>query len=266
MSDLHLETPKARPTYQDFEIQPQCNNLALLGDIGNIGDPRLFAFLEDQLRKFEIVFYLLGNHEPFGLTMSQTKAAVLGFQQRADELHLSPESSPGRFVFLDQTRFDLTDSITVLGCTLFSAISDEQRQSVSLFCADFSEVEGWSIDSHNASHQSDLSWLNSQVEEISRTEPHRNIVIFTHHSPTMLEAANDPRHLKDSAEVRSAFVTDLSNQGCWKSGSVVLWGFGHTHFNCDFVDPETKRRIVANQNGYRRSESDTFEAAKVVAV
>lgn len=79
MSDLHLETPKARPTYEEFEIQPQCKYLALLGDIGNIGDQRLFAFLEEQLTKFEIVFYLLGNHEQFGLTMPQTKAAILGF-------------------------------------------------------------------------------------------------------------------------------------------------------------------------------------------
>jgi len=58
VSDLHLETPQARPTYEDFKIQPECQYLALLGDIGNICDPRLFKFLEDQLRKFEIVFYL----------------------------------------------------------------------------------------------------------------------------------------------------------------------------------------------------------------
>lgn len=82
----------------------------------------------------------------------------------------------------------------------------------------------------------------------------------------MLETANDPRHLEDVKEVRSAFVTDLSNQFCWRSKNVVLWGFGHTHFNCDFVDLDTKRRIVANQKGYRRSESDTFDVAKVVTV
>ncbi|RDL41508.1 Uncharacterized protein BP5553_01487 [Venustampulla echinocandica] len=254
ISDLHLETPKASPTYEDFEIQPQCKYLALLGDIGNIEDPRLFTFLEDQLRQFEIVFYLLGNHEPFRMTMPQTKTVVRDFQQRADKLHFAPGSLPGRFVFLDQTRFDLTDSTTALGCTLFSEISSEQRQSVSIFCADFLEIEDWIIDFHNAAHQSDLSWLNSQVEEISRTEPHRKIVVFTHHSPTMLEAANNPRHLEDAKEVRSAFVTNLSNQACWKSE------------NCDFVDPKMKRRIVTNQKGYRRSELDTFDVLKVVTV
>lgn len=261
MSDLHLETPRARPTYADFEIQPQCEYLALLGDIGSIGDPRFFTFLEEQLRKFKIVFFLLGNHEPFGMTISQAKTAVHDFKERVDK-----PSAFGQFVFLDQTRFDLTDSTTVLGCTLFTEISDEQRESVSLFCADFSEIEDWNIDSHNAAHRSDLRWLNSQVEEISRTEPHRNMVIFTHHSPTMLEAANDPRHLGDVGEVRSAFVTDLSSQVCWKSKNVVLWGFGHTHFNCDFAELETRKRIVANQKGYRRSELDTFEAAKVVTI
>lgn len=79
ISDLHLKTPKARPTYDDFEIQPQSKYLALLGDIGNAGDPRLFAFLERQLRQFEIVFFLLGNHEPFGMTISEAKTVVRNF-------------------------------------------------------------------------------------------------------------------------------------------------------------------------------------------
>ncbi|KAF7902675.1 hypothetical protein EAF00_002578 [Botryotinia globosa] len=63
MSDLHLETPSARPSYQHFKIQPECKYLALLGDIGKVLDYELNAFLEDQLRVFEIVFFVQGNHE-----------------------------------------------------------------------------------------------------------------------------------------------------------------------------------------------------------
>ncbi|PMD12825.1 hypothetical protein NA56DRAFT_739287 [Hyaloscypha hepaticicola] len=184
----------------------------------------------------------------------------------------------GRFIFLDQTRFDLTDLMTVLGCTLFSRISNEQRESVALFCSDFSEIEDWTVDAHNSAHQSDISWLNSQVENIARHEPHCKIVVFTYHSPTMLEAANDPRQLQDWLEEGidaseawtqtniTPFVTDLSDQICWTSANVRLWAFGHTHFNCDFEDPETKKRVVANQKGYRRSELETFDASKVVKV
>jgi hypothetical protein len=129
-----------------------------------------------------------------------------------------------------------------------------------------SRLEDWTVDAHNSAHQSDIGWLNSQIENITRHEPHRNIVVFTHHSPTMLDAANDPRQLQDVAQVRSAFVTDLSDQICWISANVRPWAFGHTHFNCDLEDLRTKKRIVANQKGYRRSELETFDTSKVVKV
>lgn len=48
-----------------FDIAPQAPYLAILGDIGNIKDNGLFIFLEAQLQKFQIVFFLLGNHEPY---------------------------------------------------------------------------------------------------------------------------------------------------------------------------------------------------------
>ncbi|TVY27617.1 Uncharacterized protein LHYA1_G003867 [Lachnellula hyalina] len=258
MSDLHLETPQARPTYQDFEIPPKCQYLALLGDIENIGDSRLFDFLEKQLRSFEVVFYLLGNHELFGMTRLEVQTSVRAFEHEMEELRSSLGSN--------QTRYDLTEKVTVLGCTLFSHISNDQQESVSLFCSDFSEIQDWTVDTHNAAHRSDLHWLDTQVEHITQHEPHRKILVFTHHSPTLLEDANNPRHLDDAAQVRSAFVTDLSEQECWKNASVKLWAFGHTHFNCDFVDSGTKRRVVANQKGYRRSELDTFDVTKVVEV
>ncbi|KAF7953602.1 uncharacterized protein EAE97_001001 [Botrytis byssoidea] len=112
----------------------------------------------------------------------------------------------------------------------------------------------------------DLTWLNAQIEQITRDEPRRTIVVFTHFSPTMLSAANDPKKLEDSNQVRSAFVTDLSDQICWTSSSVRLWAFGHTHYNCDFVEEGTEKRIVANQKGYKRSEVNTFDVAKVVDI
>lgn len=266
MSDLHLETPKARPTYEHFEIQPACPYLALLGDIGNTWDSRLFSFLREQSQNFEIVFYLLGNHDIYGTTLSTAQQAVRSFADEMEEIRSQPGSTIGRFVFLNQTRFDLTDRVTVLGCTLFSNISSEQRESVSLFCSDFSEIEDWTVDAHNTAHQSDLNWLNEQVKLIARQEPHRKIVVFTHHSPTILEVANDIKHAEDVNGVRSAFVTDLSDQVCWKSEKVRLWAFGHTHFNCDFEEAGTRKRVVANQKGYSRTELETFDPAKVIEV
>ncbi|QSZ29560.1 hypothetical protein DSL72_004075 [Monilinia vaccinii-corymbosi] len=229
MSDLHLETPSARPSYEHLETQPECKYLVLLGDIGKVIHKELNAFLEDQLRVFEIVFSVQGNHEAYETKVTAAVGAMLSFQHTMDELR-EEEVEMGRFVFLNRTRFDITDSVAVLGCTLFSCISEEQRESVSLFCSDFSETLEWSIDAHNASHQEDLTWSNVQVEQIAQKEPHRKIVIFTHFSPTILDAANDPKNLEDFNQVRSAFVTDLSDQICWASASVRIWAFGHTRY------------------------------------
>ena len=266
MSDLHLETPKARPSYDEFEVQPQCPCLALLGDIGKVLDPRLFSFLDRQLQQFRVVFYLLGNHEPYGTSFPEAKAMLYGFEADVEERRRSPNSKTGKFVFLDRKRYDCSEELTVLGCTLFSFIRPEQRDSVARFVSDFSNINEWTVESHNAAHQSDLQWLNSQISQCARNEPYRSIVVFTHHSPTVLEGANDLRHMQDQTQVQSAFVTDLSNQICWKNPQVKLWIFGHTHFNCDLEDPQTGKRIVANQKGYRRAEVLSFNRAKMVTV
>ena len=267
VSDLHLETPKARPSYEEFEIKPQCPCLALLGDIGNVSDARLFDFLNRQLQQFEAVFYLLGNHELYGLDFSEAQAKVRAFEAAVEQQRRSPyDSSTGRFVFLNRTRYDITEDLTVLGCTLFSNIIPEQQNSVARFVSDFSNVNEWTVESHNAAHQADLQWLNAQVSQLAQEEPHRSILVFTHFSPTALGDANDPKQVQDEAQIRSAFTTDLSDQVCWTTPQVELWAFGHTHFNCDFEDPQTKKRIVANQKGYRRAEAFTFSHTKVVGV
>ncbi|KAI9765863.1 MAG: hypothetical protein M1839_005299 [Geoglossum umbratile] len=260
MSDLHLETPETRPSYSEFRIQPRCQYLALLGDIGKVLDGRLFDFLITQLQQFEIVFYLLGNHEPYGMTFHEAQSKVQAFET---EMRTMMQGHPGfgRFVFLNQTKYELPD-ITVLGCTLFSNIT--QPDSVSLFVSDFSYIKGWTVDSHNAAHQADLEWLNFQVASIARRDPNRPIVIFTHHSPTTRSEANHPNHIKDPSHVRSAFSTDISNHICWTRPQVKLWAFGHTHFNCNLT--LSGKQVLANQKGRSREEQVTFDMTKVACV
>jgi len=254
MSDLHLETPEARPTYDAFKIQPQHQYLALLGILDCLASWKSNCRTSRSSSTFE----------PYGMTFPAARATVRAIEEETKRLCSLPNTATGRFVFLDRTRYDLNDSVTVLGCTLFSLIVLEQRESVARFVADFSRIEDWTVESHSAAHQADLQWLNGQVEDIMQYEPHRSIIILTHHSPTMLEAANDPGHVKDLAGVRSAFVTDLSDQVCWTSLQVKLWAFGHTHFNCDFQEVRTAKRVVANQKGYCRTELLTFDATKTI--
>lgn len=272
MSDLHLETPKFLPMYNEFCIEPRAKYLALVGDIGIAGDDSLFDFLTRQLRQFEVIFYVLGNHEPYASTYENAVAGMEAFErtivsrraleQQDDKSH----SSLGRFVFLNRRRVDLSSKVTVLGCTLFSHISAEQRSTASLFVSDFSNIADWSVGKHNAAHQADLAWLNDEVAAIARDEPQRSVVVLTHYSPTASPEANDPEHVDDPRNVQSAFVADLHEEPCWTSPLVKVWAFGHTHHNCEFVDGKTGKLVISNQRGYGREDIFNFDGEKTVEI
>jgi hypothetical protein len=257
LSDLHLET---HPSYDHFKLRQSAPYLALLGDIGHVGDDCFFTFLERQVKRYWAVFFLLGNHEPHRLTLSAAKARVRAFAERIERLRA--QSTIGKFIFLDQTRYDLTERVTILGCTLFSHVTPEQAGAVASRLVDFKDTLNWSVHDHNLSHQSDLSWLNAQVSKIACEEPQRNIAIFTHHSPCRDERAIDPRHC--GSEVSSGFVTDLRNEECWRNPMVKMWAFGHTHYNCEFE--EAGKKVLANQKGYYMMPQKTFNLEMVHSI
>jgi hypothetical protein len=264
LSDLHLENPSA---YDIFNVSPKAPYLALLGDIGVVKDDGFFPFIESQLKQFQLVFFLLGNHEPYYSTWAETKHELHRFSASVDQRRLhSREDGPdtiGSFVFLDQTRYDLSLDVTVLGCTLFSQVSEAHKEHISFGLNDFYHINDWTVEDHIASHKSDLQWLNDQVSHISSTEPHRKVVVFTHHSPVTEARAVDPRH--GNSPLSSGFSTDLSAEECWRSPSVRLWAFGHTHFNVNYVE-DTGKMVISNQRGYYFSQAKNFDQSLVVAV
>ncbi|KAL4956769.1 acyl-CoA dehydrogenase/oxidase [Aspergillus filifer] len=241
VSDLHLENPRA---YDLFHISRRAPYLALLGDIGTVKDDELFTFLEAQLQIFELVFFLLGNHEPYDSNWSSVKDRVKKFQ---DDIDRRREREPGlgKFVFLDQTRYDISEEVTVLGCTLYSRVPAAQNEMVSYRLNDFYYISDWTVEAHCEAHDADLKWLNEQVSQIVASKPHHKIVIFTHHSPTADPEASDPAHI--NSPISSAFSTDLSQELCWQKPQVRLWSFGHTHYNCDYTEQRTGKRVMANQ-------------------
>jgi hypothetical protein len=262
LSDLHLENPAA---YDLFEIPPAAPNLALLGDIGHAKDDGLFIFLRRQLENFQTVFFLLGNHEPYHSSHPAARNRLREFQLAIDnERTKDAEKSLGRFIFLERTRFDISPTVTILGCTLFSHIQPPQRDYVSFGLNDFYHITDWTVDDHNHEHAADVAWLNEQVHHLMTTEPERKIVVLTHYSPTIDQRSISPAHTKSN--ISSGFMTDLSSTGCWTAGNVKVWAFGHTHFNCDYVDEQTGKRVLANQRGYYFSQADGMDIAKVIEI
>lgn len=255
LSDLHLET---HPSYTNFEFAQTASYLALLGDIGHVADDQLFSFLEAQLERYSVVFFLLGNHDPYHISFKLAKTKLLSFQAR-----MNKRSLLGKFAFLDQTRYDVTKDLIVLGCTLFSRISPRQEFAVESRMVDFRDILRWTVDDHNEAHESDLKWLNAQVSKIAEDEPHRRVVIFTHHSPSVDKRCTDPKHI--GSEVSSCFTTDLSQEDCWTNSAVAAWAFGHTHYNCAFTDADGKA-IISNQKGYQLIPAIGFDPGRVFTV
>jgi Calcineurin-like phosphoesterase len=120
------------------------------------------------------------------------------------------------------------------------------------------------VEQHVREHNADLSWLNDQVKSIAELEPHRKVIILTHHSPTVSGIATNPAN--STSQISSAFSSDLSNEICWTTLNVKIWAFGHTHFNCDFLDRGSGKRVVTNQRGYYFSQSEGFDESKVIEI
>ncbi|KAF8537236.1 ser/Thr protein phosphatase [Trichophaea hybrida] len=251
LSDLHLESPKA---YDIYIIPVTCHNLALLGDIGLSIHPELFTFLSTLLDRYRRIFYIPGNHEPYHSSWEETKRRFSLFESQ-----MSQEEGKGEFIFMTCRRYDIPDTgYTVLGCTLFSRIDPLNEEDVSSGVNDFYHISGWDTASHNAAHISDLDWLNSEVT-LAEQEG-REVVILTHHSPSISKAANNPVHV--GSKIQSAFASDLSKEACWMSRRVRLWAWGHTHWNFEMPMPGGGK-AVGNMRGYYHALKDGFEPGRV---
>jgi predicted phosphodiesterase len=118
VSDLHLEAPAA---YDTFAVSTEnAQHLALLGDIGHVQNPGLFQFLSKQLLRFATVFFVCGNHEPYHSDWPTAIEEISDFGEKSNS-ERRHDSALGEFVFLNRTRYVISASVTILGCTLFSS-------------------------------------------------------------------------------------------------------------------------------------------------
>ncbi|KAI1073494.1 putative calcineurin-like phosphoesterase [Whalleya microplaca] len=236
ISDLHLEVGQQ---YSSYIFPVSAPFLLLAGDIGRLIDyDSYLEFLEAQTSRYKKVFLVLGNHEFYGLDYKSGLEAAL---------RLSEESSlKNTLVLLNRARWDDPDSnLTILGCTLWSAITENAHSVVESKVNDFKKIHGWTAKKHNEVYIEESTWLRNQVAHVALQNNHaeRRILVATHHAPC-LEGTSRPEH--SSNPWTSAFATDLVGQGGWIG--VKTWVFGHTHYSTNLT--RNGIRIVANQRGY----------------
>ncbi|KAK6957408.1 hypothetical protein Daesc_000193 [Daldinia eschscholtzii] len=244
MSDLHLEQDES---YNRFEITQETGYLALLGNVGNLTfhSEQYQKFLEHHLRSFKIIFYVLGPKE------EDAKKVIRKFGERAKGLR-DRDSEYGEFVFLDNSRYDLSDeNITILGATMFTNPPRDQMFRLDTYYRNELEIRSWTSRQHIEAHLETIAYLSREVDQLAKQDPERSIIILTHHCPTLSSQAIGRGHKPDVEGLRYRFAADLKNQHPWaKAENVKLWAFRGTCHNCDYFEWETGRRIYSNQRGY----------------
>lgn len=183
LSDLHLEVGRQ---YSSYEIPVNARFLILAGDIGRLVDYDDYrSFLQKQTDRFQLVFLILGNHEFYAGSFT---AGV----EKAKQLQREPSLS-GRLVVLHRQRYDVPGCYTtILGCTLWSKVPFEAREIVESKVKDFQKIDDWTVDNHNATHDSELAWLLKEIQSIRQENetaraqaPKRTILVVTHHAPSL---------------------------------------------------------------------------------
>ncbi|KAF9059052.1 hypothetical protein BDP27DRAFT_1342263 [Rhodocollybia butyracea] len=115
--------------------------------------------------------------------------------QRLREFSTKVNANPslGSFFLLDRTRHDISPTLTILGCSLWSALNQDDLDILS-GSHDFRRIDEFNP---------------TTVSSMAQHEPERQI-----------EGTGPPHYADDRPTL----------QNCWASGHVKLWAFGHTHW------------------------------------
>jgi len=124
------------------------------------------------------------------------------------------------------------------------------KEGCAVYSYRFLCIKEWSVEDHNVAYESNLTWVNSEVSEIEKEESTREIIIFTHHCPTILPQAQDQDYkiMAVNWVPRGVRICqEKSVRRVW----LKLWVFGHTHFNCDFQESTDWEEGVCESEGVR---------------
>ncbi|KAJ3145000.1 hypothetical protein HDU89_007612 [Geranomyces variabilis] len=250
ISDVHTEFYPSEEKVPHVTNNNGAHYLILAGDIGTLSTPgpakNYAAYLSHAAKLFDKILLVMGNHEAYGTSVTRAR----------ELLHLLCAQvnrnigKADRVIFLDRTAYDLyvphlSKTITLLGCTLWSRITDEQMADVAFGLNDFRRTVDWNPEAYLQAHEEDVAWLTGAIDDEARvkTPVGREVVVITHHAPLTCGVSH-PQF--DKSPVSSAFQTDLSR--LMQSPPVKLWVFGHTHYCSD--QNVNGVRVVSSQMGY----------------
>ena len=285
-SDLHLEL---FPGVRFSPDQVRARRLVLAGDIGDPASGEYAQFLAHCAANFATVFVVLGNHEAYGKSWSETTRLVREVARATNE-SVRREAA---VVVLDREECDVQDddddddeeeeeerehgerrtggktTIRVLGCTLWSDIPATQKMYIRLCLTDFRrirELKHQGVPAYNRMHHEDVAWLRERLCHAHETRT--PCLVVTHHAPAIRGTSN-PKY--DGSPLTCAFATHLPD--VVGHPAVAAWVHGHTHFSHRTEIPAPARDsgtvlLAANQRWYADDpeEAAGFDPSAVLAL
>ncbi|MCJ1242530.1 hypothetical protein MMC14_010538 [Varicellaria rhodocarpa] len=153
---------------------------------------------------------------------------------------------PAKLHYLNKSSYEVNDTFVILGCTLWSHVTNKQRLMVYSMLADHRCITQWSVARNNEVHAAELAWLKAALAQIE--EAGKKAIVLTHHAPSC-RGTSAPEH--NDSPISSAFGTDLDYL---LKPPIVLWMFGHTHHSSDQCINGV--RVCSNQLDYPNEKVD----------
>jgi Icc-related predicted phosphoesterase len=236
-SDMHLEFWHPWHMRQVAAV-PECDVLVLVGDILTFrmfGHDERAEICEAFAAKAKIVFYVPGNHEFYGASVSKANAALRDME--------ASFPSNMKLIQPDDDHIHVYGGRRFLGGTLWFP-DDASNLGYEQFLGDFAYISDFK------------PWVyeeNRRTKEFIDKNVCAGDVVVTHHLPSQESVGQ-----KYKRSVLNRFFVSPCDD-IISNGKPALWLHGHTHNSCDYKHGDT--RVVCNPMGY---PSEVSEYTKVL--
>jgi len=260
VSDLHLDSLEEplRPilAYPPAEKSVRAPYLAVLGDLCSLHDIETWqSYFNAVVPRYRQVVYVAGNHEYYCEPGKRTYSTDCLLDSVR---YWAREKWPGRLHVLQNEALEV-DGVRVLGTTLWSHVPLKHRAEVQRDVRDYhkiytqtstpeaSESEPQAlrlvtVEDTNRWHEESLAFLKQELA----SHPQQPTMVLSHHAP-LVRGTSAPAYERPGRAVSRAFATDLSSL-IVAHPQLRLWGFGHTHWRCQFQFHHCT--IVSHPRGY----------------
>jgi hypothetical protein len=237
ITDIHLETQEVCPNFAaKWPALTPC--LILSGDIGHISCPHWQRFMDYVNENWDIVIYVLGNHEFY--SNSKSMPCLL-------ELYKTTigEKWPKIKLLDNQTMGLVWNGITwaIIGSTAWGSAD----YSLVLSINDFKKIKSYNdrghlkpitVKEYQSLHNSDMEFI---MDEIAQGFP----TIIVTHFPLTRDGTSDPIYGNQSDAMKRYFANELHDK--LKDNPNLTLVAGHTHYAYDFIMDDV--RYIGNYGG-----------------